>query len=102
VPNRLWPALLEPVFPHSPPAERTRRGIHARFLEIKTIRNRTFHHERITHQVSMGLYDRFVETVSWIDPLVAGALVERERASFVMLLRHGAAPFVEWVARRAA
>lgn len=102
VPNRLWPALLEPVFPHCPPAERTRRGIHARFLEIKTIRNRTFHHERITHQVSMGLYDRFVETVSWIDPLVADALVERERATFVTLLRDGAAPFVEWVARRAA
>lgn len=48
------------------------------------------------------LYDRFVETVGWIDPLVAGALVERERAAFVALLRDGPAPFVEWAGRRAA
>jgi hypothetical protein len=102
IPNRLWPALLEPVFPHCPSAERTRRNVHQRYQEIKDIRNRTFHHERISHQVSVALYDRFVETVSWIDPLVAGALVERERGAFVDLLRDGPGPFVEWVGRRAA
>jgi hypothetical protein len=102
IPNRLWPALLEPVFPHCPPAELTRRTVHGRFQEIKHIRNRAFHHERISHQVNVAMYDRFVETVSWIDPLVAGALVERERAAFVALLRAGPGPFVEWVGRRAA
>lgn len=100
--DRLWPALLEPVFPHCPPAERTRRNIHARFIEIKNIRNRTFHHERISHQVSVALYDRFVETISWIDPLVAQALAERERAGFAALLGAGPAPFVAWAERRAA
>lgn len=102
IPNRLWPALLAPVFPYCPPAELARRNVHGRYQEIKNIRNRAFHHERISHQVSVALYDRFVETVSWIDPLVAGALVERERAAFVALLKAGPAPFVEWVGRRAA
>ena len=100
--TRLWPALLEPVFPHCPAAERTRKNVHGRYQEIKDIRNRAFHHERISHQVSVALYDRFVETVGWIDPLVAGALVERERAAFVALLQAGPAPFVEWAGRRAA
>ena len=102
IPNRLWPALLAPVFPHCPPAELTRRNVHGRYQEIKNLRNRAFHHERISHQVSVALYDRFVETVSWIDPLVAGALAERERAAFVALLKAGPAPFVEWVGWRAA
>lgn len=99
--TRLWPALLEPVFPHCPAAERSRRNVHGRLVEIKDIRNRAFHHERITHQVSVALYDRFVETVTWIDPLVAGGIVERERPPFVALLQAGAAPFVEWVRLRA-
>lgn len=100
--TRLWPALLEPVFPHCPAAERTRRDLHGRFVEIKDVRNRAFHHERITHQVTVAMYDRFVQTVGWIDPLVAGAVVERERPAFVALLHAGPAPFVEWVRRRAA
>jgi hypothetical protein len=102
IPNRLWPALLPSVFPYCPPAELTRRNVHGRYQELKNIRNRAFHHERISHQVSVALYDRFVETVSWIDPLVARALAERERAAFVALLKAGPAPFVEWVGRRAA
>lgn len=102
IPNRLWPALLGPVFPFCPPAELGRKNVHGRYLEIKDIRNRTFHHERISHQVNVATYDRFMETVSWIDPLVAGSLVERERAAFVALLRDGPAPFVEWARRRAA
>jgi hypothetical protein len=102
VAHRLWPAVLEPVFPHCPPAERRRRNVHGRFVEIKDIRNRAFHHERISHQVGVPLYDRFVETVGWIDPLVADALVERERPAFVALLQAGTAPFVEWARRRAA
>lgn len=100
--TRLWPALLASVFPHCPVAERTRRNVHGRFVEIKDIRNRAFHHERITHQVTVARYDGFVETVGWIDPLVADGLVERERPAFVALLHAGPAPFVEWVRRRAA
>ncbi len=101
-PNRLWPALLEPVFPFCPPAERSRKNVHRRYQEIKDVRNRAFHHERIAHQVTVAMYDRFVETVSWIDPLVAGSLADRERAAFVDLVRGGPAPFVEWAGRRAA
>jgi hypothetical protein len=101
-PHRLWPALLEPVFPHCPAAQRTRKNVHGRYVAIKDIRNRAFHHERISHQVTVALYDRFVETVEWIDPLVAGALAERDRPAFVALLQAGPAPFVEWARRRAA
>lgn len=102
VATRLWPALLDAAFPYCPAAQRTRRNVHSRFQEIKNVRNRAFHHRRISHQVSVPMYDRFVETVGWIDPLVAGALAERERDAFVALLRAGAAPFVEWAGRRAA
>ena len=54
IPNRLWPALLEPVFPFCPAAELSRKNVHARYQEIKDIRNRAFHHERISHPGERG------------------------------------------------
>jgi hypothetical protein len=100
--QRFWPALLEPAFPYCAASERNRKQVHARYQEIKEVRNRAFHHRRIDHQVDVALYDRFVEGVAWIDPMVARPLMERERGAFLSLLRDGPAPFVEWVDARAA
>lgn len=99
--QRLWPALLEPVFPHCPPAARHRRHVHARFQEIKEIRNRTFHHERISHLVTLPLYDRFLEAVWWMDPVIAAGVLHNERQAFARLMADGPAPFVAWAGERA-
>lgn len=100
--QRFWPMLLEPAFPHCPPAERNRKHAHSRYQENKDVRNRAFHHRRIDHLVTVALYDRFVQAVGWIDPVVADALMDRERKAIVALLREGPVPFVEWVHTRAA
>lgn len=100
--RRFWPALLGRAFPHCPRREKTRGAIHARFVEVKEIRNRTFHHERIAHQVSLELYDRALEAVSWIDPVIAAGVRERDRPRLAELLAHGPAPFIAWAAGHAS
>lgn len=96
-----WPKLLDRAFPHCPPLQRTRKEIHGRFTEIKEIRNRTFHHERISHLANLDFYDRTVEAIHWIDPVLADGLHERERPRFQMLIEAGPQPFIEWAASEA-
>ncbi|HET7233436.1 MAG TPA: hypothetical protein VFJ16_25725 [Longimicrobium sp.] len=99
---RFWPRLLNRAFPHCPALRRTRKDIHGRFTQIKELRNRTFHHERISHQLTLERYDEVLEAVHWIDPALADALRERERPRFKAVQEGGHQPFVEWVTARTA
>lgn len=48
-PRAAWPALLTVVMPNVPKSWRTRFKIQGRVEEARTLRNRVFHHESITH-----------------------------------------------------
>lgn len=99
---QFWPRLLDQSFPNCPGIEKTRKNIHIRFTEIKEIRNRAFHHERVSHLATLELYDRILEAVSWIDVTLADGLRDRERALFQALLDAGAQPFIDWADGKAA
>lgn len=99
---QFWPRLLDRAFPHCPPLQRTRKDIHTRFTQIKELRNRVFHHERISHQATLDVYDDILEAVHWIDARVADALRERERPRYSAILDHGPQPFVEWAIGKVA
>ncbi len=95
---QFWPRLLDRAFPHCPPLQRTRKDIHTRFTQIKELRNRVFHHERISHQATLEVYDEILEAVHWIDTTIADALRDRDRPRFKAVLDSGPQPLVEWVA----
>ena len=65
----LWPNLLEPVFPHCPKKQRTRRSAYAHLDNIRRLRNRVFHHEPIWHwQELESQHALILETIGWISP----------------------------------
>ena len=65
----LWPKLLEPVFPHCPRSQRTRRNVYVRLDEIRRLRNRVFHHEPIWHLPDLEeRHQEILETIGWISP----------------------------------
>jgi hypothetical protein len=99
---RFWPRLLDRAFPHCPVLERNRKSIHGRYTQIKELRNRAFHHERISHQATLERYDEVLEAVHWIEPALADALRERERPRFQAVQDSGPQPFVEWATARIA
>jgi hypothetical protein len=99
---RFWPRLLDRGFPHCPRPKRTRKEIHHRFTQIKDLRNRTFHHERISHLATIERYDEVIEAVHWIDPALADGVREKDRPRFDTLLAGGPQPFVEWAMDRVA
>lgn len=65
----LWPELLEPIFPHCPRSQRTRRHVYARLEMIRRLRNRVFHHEPVWHLRDLEeQHQRILETIGWISP----------------------------------
>jgi len=99
---QFWPRLMDGAFPYCPALRRTRKDIHTRYTQIKDLRNRTFHHERISHQATPAVYDTVLEAVHWIDPALADGLREKERPRFEAVWRRGPQPYVEWAADKVA
>ncbi|HEX8393250.1 MAG TPA: hypothetical protein VF665_12970 [Longimicrobium sp.] len=100
--QRLWPELLSQVFPNSAGEERSRAAFYARFSEIRMIRNRVFHHERILHLADPALYDRIVEAIGWMHADVAAMLASQDRPRFLSLYKAGPQPWIDRVATWAA
>ncbi len=67
----LWPRMLEPVFPHMPRRIRTRRNLSNRFNDVRKLRNRVFHHERIIHLQDLPrVHGEIIEAIGWISPVL--------------------------------
>lgn len=94
---RIWPQIEDSVFRDCPPAERNRSNIHVRFTEIKELRNRVFHHERILHRVDLAAYDRCVEAVEWMNPNAARQLLAIDKPRVAELLANKEGPFLAWL-----
>lgn len=96
--QRLWPDLLSRVFPNCAGPQRSREFFYARFSEIRMIRNRVFHHERITHLADPALYDRIVEAVGWMNSDIESMLIADDRPRFIGLYEAGPRPWTDRVA----
>lgn len=76
----LWPKLLKPAFPYLPAYARTRRILSGRFNDIRKLRNRVFHHERIIHlQELPRVHAEIIEAIGWINPTLKTFACEVDR-----------------------
>ena len=67
-------AILKPAFPHMPRYLRTRSTFSKRLNDIRRLRNRVFHHERIVDRASLPQeHAAIVETIAWVSPTMASA-----------------------------
>ena len=64
----LWPSLIPKVFPHVPRPYRNRQILWKRFDDIRKLRNRVFHHEKILHPHLQTQYHEVLEAIEWICP----------------------------------
>ena len=65
--QKLWPWMLLTAFPCMPRHIRTRHTLSRRLNEIRELRNRVFHHERISNDVNLPQrHAAIVEAVGWI------------------------------------
>lgn len=80
-----WPWMLKPVFPHMPASSRTRHTLSARLNEIRKLRNRIFHHERINHWSNLDIkHSELLETIAWISPSLRNAISAVDRFPSVL------------------
>jgi hypothetical protein len=78
--QKLWPRMLTPAFPGMPRRIRTRATLSKRLNEIRRLRNRAFHHERIAHWPNLRQCHRdIVETVGWINAQWSQVLAAADR-----------------------
>ena len=65
----LWPKLMKKVFPYLPKYLRTRRNVSSRFTDIRRLRNRVFHHERILHWKDLARkHADMIDAIGWNSP----------------------------------
>jgi hypothetical protein len=60
---------LKTSFPAIPKSLRQRQTIYKRYNELRSLRNRVFHHETIWNRVTLDNdLDKLAEAISWISP----------------------------------
>jgi len=63
------PKGIKGVFPYLPKSQHNRKDLKAKLEEIRTLRNRVFHHERIVHWGDLGAKHALIlQTIGWINP----------------------------------
>jgi len=61
--------LAKTIFPHSPIPERNLHKLGFRWRDIRDLRNRVFHHERIIHWKDLDTrHQAVLEVIAWISP----------------------------------
>jgi hypothetical protein len=65
---RLWPSIAERTLPCMPRRERTQSNALKVMGPIRVLRNRVFHHERITHSPLPRLHSDIFTAIGWINP----------------------------------
>jgi hypothetical protein len=87
--------LSKNAFPHAPATEQYQAKLDKRWLEIRDLRNRVFHHERILHWKDLDTRHQAVfEIIVWMSPDLHGLANALDR--FVSLRKAGLKP---WVAK---
>ncbi|MDQ8180999.1 Abi family protein [Pelagicoccus sp. SDUM812005] len=85
--------IAKTVFQHAPKAERNTTKLDLRWLAIRDLRNRVFHHERILHWKDLDLRHQHIATITrWICPELANYAKSLDRFDAVR-----AAGLVPWL-----
>lgn len=88
------PSLVKPVFKYASKYERKISLIGRRWNEIRTLRNRVFHHERIVHWSDLSQqHTNIIQTIGWISPDLKEMAEALDR--FTMMYSAGSAPWKE-------
>jgi hypothetical protein len=67
--NGVAHSLIKPVFKYAPKYERVVGPLSERWNEVRNLRNRIFHHERIVHWSDLvQQHARLIEVIGWINP----------------------------------
>lgn len=92
---KLWPRLLDRVFPHLPSAEpRVRDRFHKRLMAVNALRNRAFHHEPLWRLEDLPTrYADMVTILSWMSEPAARTVRHLDR--FPGLYRAGMARYFQ-------
>jgi hypothetical protein len=88
------PTGIRYIFPRLPKSLHNRKGLKRKLEEIRLLRNRVFHHERIVHWIDLeSRHAAIVEVIGWISP----ELYEMARAldRFSDARRAGLGPWVK-------
>ncbi|NNM59702.1 MAG: hypothetical protein HKM04_07790 [Legionellales bacterium] len=65
----LWPWLLKPCFPYLAKRNRTQSYVFQRLNDIRQLRNRIFHHEKIGHLTNLlDIHQEICDVIAWMAP----------------------------------
>ncbi len=93
--TRFLPAGIKAVFPRLPKSQHNRKELKRTLEDIRTLRNRVFHHERIVHWTDLDAkHAAMLSVIGWVSP----ELHEMARAldRFATLRSEGLTP---WIAK---
>jgi hypothetical protein len=82
--TRLWPAFIPRVFPFKPKNIYLREHVANRVERIRKLRNRAFHHERITHWRLSESHTILMDTIEWMNPALHHATMSIDRFPVVL------------------
>lgn len=73
-------AILRGAFPACPPKRRIRKDIHARYNDLRFLRNRVFHFEPIWNRPDLVVeHARIKEAIGWISPALRDLVARSDR-----------------------
>lgn len=88
--------LSKSAFPHAPPAEQYQSKLDKRWLEIRDLRNRVFHHERILHWKDLDArHQAILEIISWMSPQLRDFACTLDR--FTSIRKDGLNPWIDQI-----
>lgn len=86
--------LSKSAFPHAPATEQYQSKLDTRWLDIRDLRNRVFHHERILHWRDLDArHQSILEIIAWMSPELHDLTKVLDR--FASLRAAGLAPWME-------
>jgi Abi-like protein len=86
--------LSKNAFPYAPASEKYQAKLDKRWLEIRDLRNRVFHHERILHWKDLDArHQDILEIIAWMSPELRELAVTLDR--FRAVRRSGLNPWLE-------
>ncbi|ADE53175.1 Abi family protein [Coraliomargarita akajimensis] len=92
--NAISQKLVAEVFPNLPRRQRTLKAINRRWIHIRDLRNRIFHHERILHWSDLDQqHADLIEAIHWINPELAE--LSRTLDRYKSIREAGLLPWIE-------
>ena len=92
--TRFLPSAIKAVFPHLPKSLHHRKHRKSDLENIRQLRNRVFHHERILHWADLDAKHALVlEVIKWINPKVHQLALDVDR--FTQIRQAGLQPWLQ-------